>query len=149
MAPPSPAPCPTVSIVMTLLRHRGHWSEAIESWLRQSYPADRLELLLVGNRQEPQVESKIADRLAKSGPIQARLLHLASANEMELYDFAARHATGDWLLFTEPHCVAQPDCVAQLIGTLEAQSLAGGCVRTLPDGNDHWAARWRTSTSPP
>jgi glycosyltransferase involved in cell wall biosynthesis len=138
---PAGKPHPTVSIVMTLLRHRGHLPEAIASWLTQTYPHERLELVLAANGQEPRIERKADALLANAGRINTRLLRVTSASEMELYDFAARQATGEWLLFTEPHCVARRDCVAELIGALESRGLAGGCVRTLSDGNRHWAAR--------
>ena len=58
-------------------------------------------------------------------------------NELLLYDVGARQAQGQWLLFTEAHCAAEPDCLERLAAFLEnhRESLVGACLRTATDGN--------------
>src|SRR5262249_17326992 len=64
-----------------------------------------------------------------------------SVNEMELYDFGARQARAPWLLFTEPHVIADAHCLAALVRDVEERHWDGACVRTLPGSQRQWVAR--------
>jgi hypothetical protein len=59
--------------------------------------------------------------------------------ELELHDHGARAARGEWLLFTEGHTVAEPDCLSALLGYLadRESSHAGAAIRSLPDGSSN------------
>lgn len=132
------ANAPLVSIVMTLIFPRGRALESIVSWTTgQTQPCETLELIVAANGAFPRLEDEIQARLSPRD----RLVRLASNNEMELHDFAARESRGHWLLFTEPHVVAEPDCVAALLRYLRERRLDGACLRGLPSKERNRVAR--------
>jgi GT2 family glycosyltransferase len=132
---------PTVSIIMPVQRHRGRLLAAIDRWSAQDYPRERLELVFASTTWEPQIDAQVKARLAQPDTPRGSIVFIKTANEMAQYAYAARYALGQWLLFTEPHCLPEPDCVRELIGALRAQGMHGGCVRTLSDGSTNRAAQ--------
>jgi glycosyl transferase family 2 len=127
---------PEVSVVLTLLDHQGHAAECIEGWTRnQELPRERYEVLVVGSGGEREVEQLIRPLLTADD----WLLRLESPRELELHDHGARAARGRWLLFTEAHCVAEPNCLASLLEYLSenASSYAGACIRSSGAGSSN------------
>jgi hypothetical protein len=51
---------------------------------------------------------------------------------MEQYDIGARQAKGRYLFFTEPHCIAEPETVSEMIQYINTRSFDGFCARTRP-----------------
>src|SRR5436189_263303 len=124
LPPPSAPSQPTVSVVLTLLWPRGRAVESVMSWtMGQSLPRQRIELIVVENGSDPRLAQAVQAQLLA----QDRLVRLRSANEMELYDHGARLARGEWLLFTEPHVIADPRCLAALLHHVAERSLDGAC----------------------
>jgi hypothetical protein len=106
---------PDVSVILPLPDHRGWAERAIESWLEeQTLPADRFELIVVSDGADPDLEVRVERRLRSRD----RLLRRPGAHEIVLYDVGARAARAPMLLFTEPHCVAEPECLEELVGYL-------------------------------
>jgi hypothetical protein len=52
--------------------------------------------------------------------------------ELKQYHAGAMRARGDILFFTEPHCLAQSDTVAEIIAFMDAHPVDGLCARTVP-----------------
>jgi hypothetical protein len=131
-----PNVAPEISVVLTLLDHQGHAAECVESWARgQTLPRDRYEVIVVGSGGESEVE-EITRPLLTAGD---RLLRFESSQELELHDHGAQEARGRWLLFTEAHTVAEPNCLQALLAYLSEHELryAGACIRSLPDGSSN------------
>jgi hypothetical protein len=129
-----------LSVVLTLLDHRGHVAECVGSWTRgQTLPRDRYEVIIVGTGGEMEVEDAVRPILTPRD----RLLRREVANELALHDHGARQAQGRWLVFTEAHCVAEPTCLAALLAHLEASwpRDAGACFRSTTDGSADSLAR--------
>lgn len=127
---------PELSVVLTLFDHDGHAVEGVESWAReQDLPRDRYEVIVVGSGHEPEVEQAVRPLLRAED----QLLRLSSIVELELHDHGARAARGRWLLFTEGHTVAEPDCLSSLLEYLTepTSSYAGAAIRSLPDGSSN------------
>jgi hypothetical protein len=122
---------PEISVVLTLLDHQGHGPECIRSWARgQSLAREQYEVIVVGSGGETEVERQIRPLLTEAD----RLLRVESSQELELHDRGAREARGRWLLFTEAHTVAEPDCLASVLDYLsEHPGYAGACVRSIAD----------------
>jgi predicted dehydrogenase len=119
---------PDVSVILPLPDHRGWAERSVASWLReQTLPAHRFELIVVSDGAEPDVETRV-ERLLRS---QDRLLRRPGVHEIELYDVGARAARAPMLLFTEPHCVAEPDCLEELVGYLARTRYDGACLRSV------------------
>ncbi len=127
-----------ISVILPLLDHRGYALECVRAWTQgQTFPGDDYEVLVVGNGSEPRLEAAVAALLRP----QDRFVRHATDNEMELCDAGARQAHGPWLLFTEPHCVAHPDCLRELHKFLTESDFDGACLRTIDDGNRQLLAR--------
>jgi GT2 family glycosyltransferase len=127
---------PELSVVLTLLDHDGHAVEGVESWTRrQDLARDRYEVIVVGSGGEPGVEEAVRPLLgADDSP-----LTLSSSVELELHDHGARAARGRWLLFTEGHTVAEPNCLSSLLEYLTEResNYTGAAIRSLPDGSSN------------
>ncbi|HEY5744168.1 MAG TPA: hypothetical protein VIS99_16705, partial [Terrimicrobiaceae bacterium] len=120
---------PLVSVVTTLLFPRFRPLDCLVSWtLGQQFSDGPIELIVVANGRRRALERDVAGILRA----QDKMVQLDSTNEMALYDAGARAASGTWLLFTEPHCLADAHCVRALTKYVFARGLAGACVRTLP-----------------
>lgn len=131
---------PELSVVLTLFDHEGHAAECVESWARaQNLPRERYEVVTVSNGKEPEVD-RLVEELLTSGD---RLVRVPASQELELHDHGARAAGGRWLLFTEAHTVAEPDCLSSLLGYLSANEsrIAGACIRSYGGGSENQIAR--------
>jgi predicted dehydrogenase len=129
---PGAAPAPEFSVVVPLPDHRGHALDCLRSWtVGQDYPGDRYEVVVVGNGTEPEVEAA-ARAVLRPGD---RLLRLETWNELAMYHHGAQAARGRWLLFTEPHCTAEPECLAELARYLASTPCGGACLRSVPGGD--------------
>jgi GT2 family glycosyltransferase len=128
------AQAPELSVVLTLVDHNGHAAECVESWARrQDLGRGRYEVIVVGSGGEREVEEEIRPLLGA----QDRLLRLSSSQELKLHDHGARAARGRWLLFTEAHTVAEPNCLSSLLDYLSEHesTYAGTCISSLSDGS--------------
>jgi hypothetical protein len=120
---------PLVSVITTLLFPRFRPLDCLVSWtLGQQFSDGPIELIVVANGRRRALERDVVGILRA----QDKMVQLDSTNEMALYDAGARAASGTWLLFTEPHCLADAHCVRALTKYVLARGLAGACVRTLP-----------------
>ena len=131
---------PDLSVVLTLMDDRGHITECLSSWTRgQLLARERYEVIVVASGRQPEVEA-IAHSLVRPPD---RIVTCAATNELALHDFGARQARGKWLLFTEAHCVAEPNCLAELTAYLQTHEtqFAGACIRSLTDGSSQPLAR--------
>jgi hypothetical protein len=121
-----------ISVVLTFMDDRGQTEECVSGWTRrQTLARDRYEVIFVASGREPAVEA-VARPLLHAND---RLMTYPASNELALHDFGARQARGKWLLFTEAHCAAEPDCLAELVAHLQAHEgrYVGACIRTLSD----------------
>lgn len=123
------APAPLVSIVTTLEYPRERPVECLESWIQQTLPEGaQTELIVVASGRHRWFERQVPAILRP----QDQIIRLKTRDEMAMYHAGVQAAKGTWIMFTEPHCVAEPECLATLIRYSETHDLAGACVRTLP-----------------
>jgi hypothetical protein len=125
----SPRPDLDLSVVLTLVDHRGPLGECVASWTReQTLGRNRYEVVVVGTEREAAVEEQVKPRLTPGD----RLLRFEARQELALHDHGARQAQGRWLLFTEAHCLAAPTCLERLLEYLQAHAreYVGACLRS-------------------
>ncbi len=121
---------PDVSVIVALPDHRGLAIECVESLVRgQTYPRDQYEVIVVSDGSDPVLERQVKAIL---GP-QDRMLSRATTNESLLYDLGAREARGTLLFITEPHCIAEPECLEELVTFFATHDYDGACCRSVGD----------------
>jgi hypothetical protein len=131
---------PDLSVVLTLFDHEGHAAECVRSWARgQDLPRERYEVVAVSNGEEPEIDRLVGEILTPGD----KLLTVPASQELELHDHGARAARSRWLLFTEAHTVAEPDCLSSLLDYLSANEpqIAGACIRSYGPGSANQIAR--------
>jgi predicted dehydrogenase len=125
--PRSPAE-PGVSVILPIADHRGYAERAVSSWTRnQNFDRNRYEVILAWDGAEPGLGDRVEPLLGSAD----RLILNEGATEIELYDQAARSARGRLLLFTEPHCIAEPEFIDELLAHLASTGEIGACGRTV------------------
>src|SRR5688572_3184369 len=95
---------PRFSVVMLLPEARGLAEQSVRSWTAgQDFARRRLELVAVSDGREPGVETRVPPWLGTSD----RLLLYPGATRTELCGRGARAARGEFIVFTESHCLAE------------------------------------------
>jgi hypothetical protein len=117
---------PVVSIIVPLVHHLGQAVESVTRWNQQAYPRERIEILVVSDGAEPDLDQQLRGVLGPRG----RVLRRASVWERELLDYGARQARGELLVFTEPHVLAAPDFLHEMVTFLESTGHAGACCHS-------------------
>lgn len=119
------------SIVIPLEDHRGMAQRSVVSWTRhQSFPAGAYEVIVLGS-------AALTDRIRPMLRPPDRTIVSDGTNNIELYDIGARAAQGEFVVFTEPHCEAEPGCLAELHGYLERHPSDGACLRSVGFAESH------------
>jgi len=108
VSPDSPL---ALTVVLPLIDDRGHGERALASWIGQTLAAERFEIVAV----TPAPGGRLARRVRSLLRPQDRLEAAPGAAEMELYQAGARAARAELLLFTEAHCLAEPDAAEALL----------------------------------
>jgi len=103
---------PEVSVIVALPDHRGLASECVESLTRQqTYSRDQYEVIVVSDGTDPALDLRVKALLGE----QDRMITHASTNLYLLYNVGVREARGRLLFFTESHCLAEPECLEELV----------------------------------
>lgn len=109
--------------------HRGIGEQAITSWVQgQACDPNQFELIILTNGKLGELSEQFAQLLRPQDTHIDRL-----GEEIELYDHAVKSAKGEFLLFSEPHCRAEPDTIVETIKFFDTTDFAGFCVRTIPE----------------
>lgn len=123
--------CARISVIVPLLNDRDSGPACVASWLGQTYPSEHYEIVLVTPRPRGRWERTLQAKL-RSGD---QFLGSPAGAETLLWDFGARHARGDWVLFTEAHCLADQHCLEELNRCLASHAVAGACCQSVGIAN--------------
>src|SRR5262249_39936641 len=119
---------PELSVILPIPDHRGYAIPAVRSWTEgQTFDRERFEVLVGSDGVEPGLDARIEPFLTQRD----RLIRMDGVHEIELYDTMARAARGRVLLLTEPHCIAEPTFIEELLAYLRRTGEAGACGRTV------------------
>ncbi len=119
---------PKVSVIIPLPDHRGQALACVASWVReQTYPREHLEVIVVTDGSDPVLDSRVRELL---GP-QDRMISQPTTNVYLLYNLGARQAGGRLLLFTESHCVAESECIEELVRFFATHNIGAACCRSV------------------
>ena len=123
------AAAPSVAVLVTLEREREVALAAIESWGASQTYAGEIEVLALSDEEGE-----------APGPLDgARVVRRAGAARTTLFDLAARTSEAEILIFTEAHCLADRDCVGELVGLIAAGEFVGACSTTVGIADNAYA----------
>lgn len=103
---------PKVSVIIPFCGDTRGNPRHVLSWTRkQTCAAADFEVIVVYSGYTPEWRTEISGYLRPHD----RLIHFPAINSFALYDVGARAARGDILLITEDHCVAEAECVTEVL----------------------------------
>lgn len=114
---------PRVSVIVPVLNGAGHIERCLEALRAQSYPADRLELIVADNGSVDETRAHVRDHGV------ALVVERRMPSPYVARNAGIRRATGDVVAFTDSDCVPAKDWVERGVARLEAGAdLVGGEV---------------------
>ena len=120
------SPC-QVSVIVALPDHRGYAARCVRSWTTgQELAADQFEVILVAGAADAVLARQLQPWLRPGD----QLLVGPDEHELALYHRGAQAARGRVLLFSEPHCLAEPQCLRELVEYLADHPVDGCCLRS-------------------
>jgi len=124
--PATPSGNPPVSIIVPARNEEEHVERALGTLLNLDY--DNYEVIAVNDRSTDRT-GEVMDRMASTAEARGRLrvIHIAELPQGWLGKAhamwsAARHATGDWLLFTDADVLFRPDVLARSMAYAESEA---------------------------
>lgn len=121
---------PLLSVVIPLYDKRVEEEACLESWcLLQTLDRDSFEVIVTSNGEGPKAEERVRQYLKSPDRLVAR----PGSNMAGLYHAGAEASAAPLIFFTELHCIAEPECLKELLCYLEGKEMAGACVSTYGD----------------
>jgi glycosyltransferase involved in cell wall biosynthesis len=124
---------PRVSIIVPVRNGADTITECITALQRQTLPAH--EIIVIDN-------GSTDDTVKSLEPFDIRLLHEAKRGSYAARNTGLRSARGDLVYFTDADCVAPPDTLKRLVGTLLERDVAGVGGQVLTSRSENWVARF-------
>lgn len=129
-----PAP-PTVTVIIPVYNGAEGLARCLDCLARQTYPVDRLQILVVDNGSKEDIGAVLAGHLPS-----ATLLQEAQPGSYAARNQGLAQATGEILAFTDADCLPHPDWlergVARLVGD-DRLGLVAGQVTIFPADERH------------
>jgi cellulose synthase/poly-beta-1,6-N-acetylglucosamine synthase-like glycosyltransferase len=131
---------PRLSIIVPARNEEQGVRAAVESLLRQDYPA--LELIVVDDRSTDRTGAILAG-LAAEHPGRLRVLHVTElpagwlGKNYALW-LGACESSGEWLLFTDADVIFDPACLRRAVACAEAQKLDHVTMSPLLLARGYW-----------
>jgi glycosyltransferase involved in cell wall biosynthesis len=134
----STATLPFISVIIPTFNRSATLRVTVESFLAQSYPTDRLEIILVDNASSDDTP-EVIDSIADYAP-HVRGMREARRGAHFARNSGAMSSRGSILYFTDDDMIAEPDLLEQIVAVFDAGANVGSATgRVLP--------RW--DTEPP
>lgn len=116
---------PRVSVIVPVRDGAGHVERCLEALLAQTWPADRLEILVVDNGSSDETRGRV-----RRHPV-TLLVERSAPSPYVARNAGLARATGEILAFTDADCVPAKDWLERGVARLEEEGadLAAGCVR--------------------
>jgi len=121
-----------VTIVVPTHNRADLLTRLLDSLTVQTYPRDRMELLVVDNASADNTAS-VVEAFASASPFNVSY-HLKNYNgPSRSRDFGARHATGEIIAYVDSDCVVTPQWVEKLAAPFARSSIGLVQGKTLPN----------------
>jgi len=122
IAPLEQTQWPTVSVIIAARNEARHVEEALQSLLNQDYP--QLEIIVADDRSTDRtgdILNRMAARDARLRPLHIKELPPGWLGKNHAQHLAARHATGEFLLFTDADIVMNPTSIRRAVSYAERE----------------------------
>jgi len=124
--------CPMVSVIIPTYNRAKMLGATIESFLNQSYPKDRYEMLIADNNSSDDTKAVVNDWQAIS-PVTIRYVFESRQGVHYARNSAAKIAKGDVLYFTDDDMLADKDLLKNLLPVFAmGYNVASATGRVLP-----------------
>jgi hypothetical protein len=118
---------PRFTVVLPVEDDRGLVENALRGWNSQTFPRAHIEIVLTTGAEDARTRARLAPLLAP----QDRWCFTPNGNFSDRYHAAAQMARAAHLLFTESHCVPEPELLAEVDKHLRESNPAGVCCRSV------------------
>ena len=108
---------PRVTVVVPFYNAERHMEECVDALLRQTFPEDRSEFIMVDNN-STDASAQIVGRYPE-----IRLLHESKQGAYSARNRALAAASGEIVAFTDPDCVASPEWLACLDESMQDEDI--------------------------
>lgn len=127
---------PKITVVIPLYDKRVEEEACLESWCNgQTLSRDQYEVVVTSNGIDREAENRVDRFLTEPD----RRVFRDGENMAGLYHLGAEESLGEWVYFTELHCVAEPQCLEKLVEYLEEARQAGACSFSYGDDTNVFA----------
>ncbi|HUT59158.1 MAG TPA: glycosyltransferase family 2 protein [Phycisphaerae bacterium] len=129
-----PEELPSVTIVLPVLNEARFVEDCLRSVLRQDYPGDKLEVLVLDGQSTDDTVAK-AEAIATEDP-RVRVLSNPGRWQSRAFNLGVRHARGEVIVRLDAHATYGTDYVRTCVETLARTGAAnvGGVCRAEPGG---------------
>ena len=122
---------PLVSVVVTTKNEEKNIENCLKSILRQTYPCDKIEIIVVDNNstdRTKEIARKYADRVYNKGPERS-----AQRN------YGAKQAKGEYYLYLDADMILSPKVIQESVERLEKDNkLVALYIPEIVMGNSFW-----------
>lgn len=125
-------PAPRVSVLIPAYNESGYVDECIRSILASSYPAERLEIVVIDDGSE---DSTAADAEAYRDQ-GVTVLRRENGGKHAAINFGLLCSTGDYVVAVDADSRVAPDAITTLVAQLQAEPDVGGIGGTVRVTND-------------
>ncbi|MDT8391759.1 MAG: glycosyltransferase family 2 protein [Lentisphaeria bacterium] len=125
---------PSVSVIMPVRNEEAFIERSLGAMLRQDYPHDRLEILVVDGMSTDQTR-KIVREMADQSDVRVRVIDNPARIVPPAMNVGIRAAQGDVIVRMDGHTIAEPDYVSACVQSLEesAADNVGGRMDCVGD----------------
>jgi glycosyltransferase involved in cell wall biosynthesis len=124
---------PYVSIIIPTYKRADKVGITLESFLRQSYPEDRYEIIVADNN-SPDNTREVIGKFQNNGRIRIHYLFEEKQGVHYARNAAAHHAHGEILYFTDDDMIADPSLLIEIVRPFELDTKIGVATgRILPE----------------
>lgn len=128
---PGKSSTPELSVLIPWISGRGKAIRALESWTRaQTCPPEVYEVIIATSGDGSVIRSSLQ---GFEDDFSIRVLPESGRTYAEQINACARQALGDWVLVTELHVEARPDCLSRVLAWIQndSEGFAGAPVETV------------------
>ncbi|MFZ9682514.1 MAG: glycosyltransferase [Cephaloticoccus sp.] len=139
-------PLPRVTVAICTYNRAAYLRQTLAGIMRQDYPADRLEVLVIDNNSTDATAAVVAEFAA--GPHAPRRVLEKTQGLDHARNRGIAETTGDYLILADDDILMEPDWVRQLIAPFLADKagrigcIGGEVIPVFPDGLPDWIKEW-------